>query len=259
MFIQGRPVPMSPRGAFAAGLAGGVIGAMLLAAGAAALTIWAGPSAALRLASPAPSVVDEPARGLDRRVAALEASAPRALDEARAAREAAEKALAARSAAPPPAARAAAALALLQRFDAGEGFADQLAALERLGVEPAALNPLRPFAQNGAPSPAALAGKLADLSGRMTGLPRAAVLAEVVGLAKVRKVGGADAMEATARMESALRAGDLARARAAFDDLPGPAQDVGRDWAREVEARLAAQKAAEALLGRAVAALGAGE
>ena len=163
-----------------------------------------------------------------------------------------------------PAARAVAAMALQSGLAAGEPLGAPLAALDRLGVEAKALAPLRPYAETGAPTLAALARALAQAApaqnaGPAQGGVAQRLLGEVQGLVKVRKVGesrpsGAD----LSQVEAALGAGDLARALEAFGDLPPAAQAAARNWRESAEARLAADRAAEALVGRAVADLGAG-
>ncbi len=167
--------------------------------------------------------------------------------------------------------RAVAAMALLRRFDAGEPVGAELAALERLGAAPAALAPFKAYAQAGAPSKPALARAFEALAPQMlaAGRPTPAApgdvartfLAEVQGLVKIRRVGDsrqADVEGVMSRVADAVAAGDLARALGAVGELPPAAQATARDWSESVAARLAADRAAEAFFGRAVADLGAG-
>jgi hypothetical protein len=252
---------------------------------------------------------------LERRLATLEGSALRAdaLDplaaEARAAKEAADKALAAAgapaadprldrlaadqaelaalradldklaapkaetrvspseraaTAGPSPAARAVAAMALRDRLAAGEPLGATLGALDRLGVPAEALAPLRPYADKGAPTLAALAralneGTAEQPASAAPGGVAQRLLGEVQGLVKVRKVGETRPRAADgSQVEAALAAGDLARALEAFAALPPAAQAAAQDWRENAEARLAADRAADALVDRAVADLGAG-
>jgi len=162
-----------------------------------------------------------------------------------------------------PAARAIAAMALQRRLEAGAPLGATLAALDRLGVPNEALAPLRVYAETGAPTLAALAHALAEA----TPAPRAGpapgvaqrLLGEVQGLVKVRKLGESRPSEADlSRVEAALSAADLAGALQAFADLPAAAQAAAQRWRESAGARLAAARAAEALVGRAVADLGAG-
>jgi len=127
--------------------------------------------------------------------------------------------------------RAVAVATLRRRLDAGEPLAEPLATLERLGVEPAALAPLRPFAASGAPSMASLAH---------------------AGLAKLRKVGESHAADAGV---AALERGDIAAALTALLHSPA-AQAAAGAWAEEAKARLAAEAAAQALALKAAAGSG---
>jgi hypothetical protein len=165
--------------------------------------------------------------------------------------------------------RAVAALALLRRLDAGEPLAAELAALEAAGAPPPALAPLRRYAEAGAPSPAALARAFAALAPQWLAAERPAapgevartVLAEIQGLVKVRKAGDireSDAKTIASRVADALSAGDLAGALGAVGEMPPAAQAGAREWRDSVAARLAADRAAEALVARAVADLGDG-
>jgi hypothetical protein len=155
-------------------------------------------------------------------------------------------------------------MALQSRLAAGEPLGPPLAALDRLGVEAEPLAPLRAYAQAGAPTPTALARAFDGLAPGIRAGQRQAeggmarrLLGEVQGLVTVRKVGEGRPGEADlSPVEAALAAGDLARALDAFADLPPAAREVGRNWSESVEARLAAGRAAEALVVRAVADLG---
>jgi hypothetical protein len=127
----------------------------------------------------------------------------------------------------------AAAADLRRRLDAGEPLGDELAALARLGADPAALASLRPFAATGAPSHASLAR---------------------AGLAKLRKVGESHPAEAdvVARAGAALQRGDIEAALSALRDSP-PARAASEDWIEAAQARLAADGAADALASQAAA------
>jgi len=170
---------------------------------------------------------------------------------------------------PNPAARLATAMALQNRLDAGAPLGALLAALDRLGVAADALAPLRPYAETGAPTLAALARGLDQArpqphvaAGARGGLAQR-LLGEVQGLVSVRKVGESRQGEAgqgeadLSRVEAALGAGDLAGALAAFAALSPATQAAARSWRDSAEARLAAGRAVEAIFGRAVADLGA--
>ena len=157
-----------------------------------------------------------------------------------------------------PAPRAIAALALQDRLAAGARLGDEIAALERLGVEPAALEPLRAYAERGAPSLSELTLAFGDLAPRLTGPASARLWQGMQGLVQVRKLGESHPAEATGgvhQVEAALAHGDLEAALAAMP--PPAAQDAAGAWRQTVATRLAATKAASALLRSAIADLGA--
>jgi len=150
------------------------------------------------------------------------------------------------------------ALSLEQRFAAGAPFAAELAALSQLSVGADALAPLKPFAESGAPSLAALAANWAKVE------PAAAAAApppersgwdrlldHMRALVRVRRVGeatGSDESEPpVARIGAALERGDLAAALEAYGGLPEASRAAGAAWADAAKAREAAAKAATAL------------
>ncbi len=155
------------------------------------------------------------------------------------------------------------ALSLDQRLAAGAPFAPELAALSQLGVGADALAPLKPFAESGAPTPAALAadwGKVeakvaaaaapADRSGwdRMVDHMRALVRVRRVGEA----AGSAESELPVAQIGAALESGDVAAALEAFAKLPEAARAAGHAWAVSAQARDAAVRAATALRAEAI-------
>jgi hypothetical protein len=166
--------------------------------------------------------------------------------------------------APPVVASAAAVSALRRRLAAGEPLGGELAALERLGVEPAALSPLRRFAASGAPTLASLAAALNGLAGAggagaTPGGLAARLWGELRGLVKSRKVGESREAEAEAfaRARAALDRGDLAGALAELRKSPPPAQEAAQSWMEAAQARLTADDAVEALAREAAADFGA--
>jgi len=166
------------------------------------------------------------------------------------------------------AAEAILAFSLDQRLNAGAPFAAELAALARLGADGGRLSALRPFADSGAPTPAALAASFAKIA---PGLAAAAappsdegvidrLLDHLRKLVRVRRVGeaaGEDAEAVAPRIAAALARGDLAAALDAYKGLPDAARQAGRDWAETAAARQAAGAAAEGLRADAVARLAA--
>ena len=114
------------------------------------------------------------------------------------------------------------ALSLEQRFAAGAPFAAELAALSQLGVGADALAPLKPFAESGAPSLAALAASWAKVEPAVaaaappperSGWDR--LLDHMRALVRVRRVGEAaesdESEPPAARIGAALERGDRRR------------------------------------------------
>ena len=160
------------------------------------------------------------------------------------------------------------ALSLDERFAAGAPFAAELAALAKRGVGAAALAALKPFADSGAPTSAAIAAgwaaveprvAAADASPAASGWDR--LLDHMRALVRIRRVGGAagsDDPDARLRtIGAALARGDVPGALAAFSSLPDVARAAGADWAKTAAARQAAAAAAAALRADALAHLAA--
>lgn len=155
------------------------------------------------------------------------------------------------------------ATSLVDRLDAGAPYAQELAALTRLGADGAKLAALKPFADTGAPT---LASLRVDFVKRAPTVAAAATPAEEGGvwdrfidhmrkLVRVHNVGdpAANDPEAlTSRIAAALAHGDLAQALEAYRRLPQAAQRDAADWAKAAEAREAAGEAALALRAEAV-------
>ncbi|SED08169.1 hypothetical protein SAMN05519104_2751 [Rhizobiales bacterium GAS188] len=108
-------------------------------------------------------------------------------------------------------------------------YGGELDALARLGADPKSVEALRPFADKGAPSPAALA---ADFQGELNAA-RAKVADAVVPtslwdrsmamlgrLVRVRRIGADEPGTPAATVENALTRGDIAAARDAWNALP---------------------------------------
>jgi hypothetical protein len=168
----------------------------------------------------------------------------------------------------PVAARAIAALALQARVRAGERFATEISTLQAVGADAAALEPLRPYADVGVPTFAALLSLFREAAPRIDAVGRPAgsggavdrLLGEVQGLVKVRKVGespGAEAGGDASRIAAALASGDLDGAISAAQSLPDAPRAAATDWVKAARMRLDATKAADALAERSIAELGA--
>ena len=166
------------------------------------------------------------------------------------------------------AAEAILAISLNERLNAGAPFAQEMAALARLGADGGRLSALKPFADAGAPTLAALGAAFAKIA---PGVIAAAtppsgggvidrLLDHMRKLVRVRKVGavaGGDADALVSRVSAALARGDLSAALDAYEGLPDAARQASRDWAQAAEARQAAGAAAEGLRADAVGRLAA--
>ena len=161
------------------------------------------------------------------------------------------------------AAEAILAIALNERLNAGAPFAPELTALARLGADDGRMSALRPFADAGAPTPAALGAAFAkiapDVIAAATPPGGGGVMDRLLDhmrkLVRVRKVGeaaGDDAEALAPRISAALARGDLSAALEAYHRLPDAARQASRDWAKAAEARQAAGAAAEGLRADAV-------
>ena len=147
----------------------------------------------------------------------------------------------------------------------GAPYADVLGALTRLNVDPARLQPLEPFASQGAPTAASLAQSFKPLSEQMlresrsgteSWTDRLARMAErVVTVRALDEPAGAGVQGLVARIDTALTRGDFANAAAAWDALPEPARRLSEDWGRQLKQRAAAATASRAIAADAVAAL----
>ena len=194
---------------------------------------------------------------IDDRLAKLESALAAPKSEAR---------VAAAEVAPPSDAAATAilAIALEQRLGAGASFAEEWAGLTRLGADAGRLAALRPYADSGAPTIAALAAGFAKLEPAVAAAaspPPSGVLDRLIdhmrALVRVRKAGEAGAEASPERVAAELARGDLAAALDAYGRLPEAARQAGADWAKAAEARQAAGGAARALRDEAVARLAA--
>jgi hypothetical protein len=122
---------------------------------------------------------------------------------------------------------------------------------------------LRPFAAGGAPSAAALAAEFARRIPAMLAASRppessgsladriSGALARFVTVRPVGEPAGDDPPALAARAESALTRAALGDAQAAFARLPEPARAAAGDFGGRLQARAAADQAAQALLAAA--------
>jgi hypothetical protein len=145
----------------------------------------------------------------------------------------------------------------------GAPFSRELAALTAAGADPALVAALKPFADTGAPTTAALAGRLAPIAealSRTPDTPSTAGVAERIAsgisrLYRVQPLGDAQGdtpAAIVARAEAALRRGALADAVTALSALPASAPADARSFADILRQRLAAAQAADTLVARSV-------
>ncbi len=155
-----------------------------------------------------------------------------------------------------------------ERLRAGAGFGPELAALQRLGVDSAALTPLQAVV-NGAPTNGALAASfdavaphvLATTSPAETGSVTDRFLAHLHNLVKVRELSetaGDDPQALVSQIEAASRRGDIGAALASFDKLPEAARKAAGDWPTLARARQAADAALQSIREAAVGQLAGG-
>ena len=166
------------------------------------------------------------------------------------------------------AAEAILAISLNARLNAGAPFAEELAALARLKADEGKLSALRPFADAGVPTPAALAVGFAKVAPSVIAAATPAsgggvmdrLLDHMRKLVRVRRLGevaGDDVEALASRVSAALARGDLSAALDVYRRLPDAARQASADWGKAAEARQAATVAAEALRADAVGRLAA--
>jgi len=165
--------------------------------------------------------------------------------------------------------QAIAALALEQRLTAGQPFAAEWAALSRLGADGAALATLKPLSDTGAPTAAALAASFAKIAPGLVAVADNPEIGDGVvdrmldhmrKLVRVRAVGeiaGDDPAALVSQIEAALARGQVVSALGVYARLPEAARKEGADWAGTVNARIAADAAAQSLRESAIGKLAA--
>ncbi len=206
---------------------------------------------------------------LDNEIAALRAKLDAPKNESRAAPDT-------EAAKPPPVidgggAAVVVAFALQRELEAGKPYATELAALSRLGGEPAPAPVLAEFAEKGAPTGAQLLETFLPLAKRLKGQEHGAqdsgdlaghLLEGASKLVKVRPSGQAHPESVEGKLhkiEAALSHDDFAAAAAAFESLPEAAKTEAREFGDALGRRAEAARAADDLLRGAIAALGSGK
>lgn len=165
---------------------------------------------------------------------------------------------------------AVAAEAVAARLAAGAPYAAEESALERLGADPAKVAALKPFAEQGAPTAAALAARFAKaapealraVAPKEGGGVIDRLMSNMSRVVKITPVGampGDDPAALLSQTAAALDRGDIGAAMALWSRLPEPARKASQDWAAAARARLAADAAAQDILNAAMAKLAAAD
>jgi hypothetical protein len=155
-----------------------------------------------------------------------------------------------------------------EKLRSGAGFGPELAALQRLGIDAAALAPLEAVV-NGAPTNSALAASfnavaphvLAAAAPAETGSVTDRFLSHLHNLVKVRELNeteGDDPQALVSQIEAMSRRGDIAGALVAFDKLPEAARKAAGDWPTLARARQTADAALQSIREGAVGRLESG-
>jgi hypothetical protein len=158
---------------------------------------------------------------------------------------------------------------LRSALERGEPFKAELAAAKAVGVSPATLAELEPFAATGVPNPPDL---FRELSGLIPEMLKASAPAGPEGnyldrlqahaekLVRIRPVGdrpGDDAATVIGRIDRDMARRDLAAVLAEIDKLPAPAQAIAEPWRKKALARQAVAAASAQLVAASFARLGA--
>jgi hypothetical protein len=208
---------------------------------------------------------------LNQKLAAVEAAAASASDAAKAGEvrlAALEQSVAslseqvANQAGQPKVALAIAAAALKSAIERGGTFTTEVETFAAIAPNSPELPALREIAAKGIASRAELAEGMEEAANAMVAASETVsedagfweqLLASAESLISVRPIGaveGETVPAKVARMEVALRAGDLAKALAEYDTLPGPSKAAGQAFADKVRARATAEElVAKALAG----------
>ena len=156
-----------------------------------------------------------------------------------------------------------------EKLRSGAAFGHELATLQRLGVDQAALAPLEAVV-NGAPTNDALATSFNAVAPRVlaatsqpdTGSVTDRFLTHLHNLVKVRELNetaGDDPQALVSQIEAESRRGDIGAALASFDKLPEAARKAAGDWPTLARARQAAEAALQSIREAAVGQLAGGQ
>jgi hypothetical protein len=158
---------------------------------------------------------------------------------------------------------------LRSALDRSEPFSAELAAAKTVGIDPAVIAEVAPFAATGVPNLQDLFRELGGLISEMLKVSAPAaqdgsyldrLQAHAEKLVRIRPVGdrpGDDAATVIGRIERDMTRRDLAAVLAELDKLPAPAQAIAEPWRKKALARQAAATASAQLLAASFAKLGA--
>jgi hypothetical protein len=207
------------------------------------------------------STLDQKLGAVDQRLGSLQAKIDQPKTDTRA--PTADKET--ETAADNPAALAVVAQSVVQALPRGAPFTTELAALKSLKADPAKIAPLEPLALAGAPTARALADRFRPLADEIAKEDQPAdgsfldrIAQSASHLVRVRPAGekqGGDPAALASQIQGALDRGDLNRAHDLWVKLPDRAKARSQDWARLLDARLAADNAAQSLATEAIARL----
>lgn len=199
--------------------------------------------------------LDQQVAALDQRVTELAAKLESDMRDAQSQKDAATQAVMTHAQAD---ARAILASTLRRKVEAGETYADELAALSSRGADQAKLDALAPFAASGVPTPAALDKQFAAMKSAIFAThsePKpdgffARIVQDAKHLVRVHKVGdtqGTDLSAQVARIEAALAGNRLDDALREWSGLPSAAQGKSQAFGEALRHRIAAVDAAKAI------------
>lgn len=164
----------------------------------------------------------------------------------------------------PKVALAIVASALKAAVERGSPFEPELETLAAVAPQAPGLAELRPYAEKGIATRAEIVAETDAAAAAIIAAARPPsedagyferLLSSAESLVTVRPIGaveGPGVPETVARMEVALKAGDLAKAIAEFDTLPEPAKTAGAAFADKIRARLAVEQLADQAIASAM-------
>lgn len=157
-----------------------------------------------------------------------------------------------------------AASSLKSAIERGSPFASELETYSSLAPNAADFDQLRPFAEQGIPTLNVLTLEASNVASQIASAASAPdasagfvdrLMSSALSVVKVRPVGevaGDGPAEIAARMEAAVKRGDLAAAIREFDALPPASQALGTDFSKQLRARAAATQILDEALSTAL-------